>query len=128
MSPSSNTQFLGAILESPDDDGPRLVYADWLDERGDHDRAEFIRLQCELARMAAHDSRYMELRGRELALKEAHGWGWYREVFGQSPPRLQDWGDGFDRGFPDYFFGTARDYLRRGRDLHAKTPLRRAYL
>jgi uncharacterized protein (TIGR02996 family) len=35
------------ILENPDDDAPRLVYADWLEEQGDP-LAEFIRLQCEL--------------------------------------------------------------------------------
>jgi uncharacterized protein (TIGR02996 family) len=27
--------FLNAILANPDDNAPRLIYADWLDERGD---------------------------------------------------------------------------------------------
>ena len=27
--------FLRAILDAPDDDTPRLVYADWLEERGE---------------------------------------------------------------------------------------------
>lgn len=36
--------FLNAILAAPDDDAPRLVYADFLDERGEGERAEFIRL------------------------------------------------------------------------------------
>jgi uncharacterized protein (TIGR02996 family) len=45
------TAFLKAILADTDgDDGPRLVYADWLDEHGDP-RGEFIRVQCELARL-----------------------------------------------------------------------------
>ena len=35
--------FLHAILASPTNVGPRLVYADWLAERGDHLRAEYIR-------------------------------------------------------------------------------------
>jgi uncharacterized protein (TIGR02996 family) len=39
--------FLHMILENPDEDAPRLVYADWLEEQGDP-LAEFIRLQCEL--------------------------------------------------------------------------------
>lgn len=38
-----------AILADPDDDTPRLVYADWLQEEGDDDRAEFIRVQCRIA-------------------------------------------------------------------------------
>lgn len=41
--------LLRAILDAPDDDLPRLIYADWLDEHGEPARAEFIRVQCELA-------------------------------------------------------------------------------
>ena len=48
--------FLRAIIENPDDDTPRLVYADWLDEHGQSDRADFIRVQCELARLPEEDS------------------------------------------------------------------------
>jgi uncharacterized protein (TIGR02996 family) len=36
--------FLRAIHAAPDDSAPRLVYADWLEERGDP-RADFIRLE-----------------------------------------------------------------------------------
>lgn len=42
--------LLATILAHPEDDLPRLVYADWLEERGEHERAEFIRVQCELAK------------------------------------------------------------------------------
>ena len=38
--------FLRAIFDTPDDDTPRLVYADFLEENGEEDRAEFIRWQC----------------------------------------------------------------------------------
>ncbi len=41
--------LLRAVLEYPDEDCPRLVFADWLDENEQHDRAEFIRLQCEIS-------------------------------------------------------------------------------
>ena len=43
--------FLQAIDEAPEDDAPRLVYADWLEDNGDPDRAEFIRCQVRLARL-----------------------------------------------------------------------------
>jgi uncharacterized protein (TIGR02996 family) len=43
--------FLADIVAHPADDAPRLVYADWLEDHGEAGRAEFIRLQCELARM-----------------------------------------------------------------------------
>src|SRR5947209_12547364 len=47
--PPSHEPFLRAICESPDDDAPRLVFADWLDENGDAERAEFIRRHIRLA-------------------------------------------------------------------------------
>ncbi|HEY1192488.1 MAG TPA: TIGR02996 domain-containing protein [Gemmata sp.] len=43
--------FIQAILKDVADDTPRLVMADWLEENGDSDRAELIRIQCEIARM-----------------------------------------------------------------------------
>ena len=43
--------LLRAVLEEPADDLPRLALADWFDERGEADRAEFIRCQLELARI-----------------------------------------------------------------------------
>jgi uncharacterized protein (TIGR02996 family) len=52
--------FLAAIVERPEE-GVRLVYADWLDEHGDPARAEFIRLQVELARTDVGDPRYPSL-------------------------------------------------------------------
>jgi uncharacterized protein (TIGR02996 family) len=49
--------LLANIIEHPADDGPRLVYADALEEYGDGAgdlaRAEFIRVQCELAALRA---------------------------------------------------------------------------
>lgn len=42
--------LLRACAQFPDDDTPRLMYADCLEENGDGARAEFVRHQCELAR------------------------------------------------------------------------------
>lgn len=41
--------FRARICREPEDDTHRLVFADWLDERGDAEWAELIRVQCELA-------------------------------------------------------------------------------
>jgi uncharacterized protein (TIGR02996 family) len=42
--------FLAAVVGLSDDDLPRRVFADWLaDVAGDDRRAEFIRVQCDLA-------------------------------------------------------------------------------
>ncbi len=35
----SDEAFLQAIAETPDDDAPRLIYADWLDDHGQGDPA-----------------------------------------------------------------------------------------
>jgi uncharacterized protein (TIGR02996 family) len=43
--------FVAAVREAPDEDTPRLVAADWLDEHGEHARAELVRVQCALARL-----------------------------------------------------------------------------
>jgi uncharacterized protein (TIGR02996 family) len=42
--------LLVAICEHPADDEPRMVMADWLDDNGQPERAEFIRLQLFLAK------------------------------------------------------------------------------
>jgi len=60
------SHFLRAILEAPDDDGPRLVYADWLEERGEEARAEFIRVQVELARTPDRINEPIELAADRL--------------------------------------------------------------
>lgn len=41
--------LLATILDRPDDDGPRLVCADWLEEQGESERAELIRVGCQLS-------------------------------------------------------------------------------
>ncbi|AMV23085.1 Leucine Rich repeats (2 copies) [Gemmata sp. SH-PL17] len=52
---SDRDALLAAIRANSEDDTPRLVFADWLDENGDAARAEFIRSQCEFARVVAED-------------------------------------------------------------------------
>jgi uncharacterized protein (TIGR02996 family) len=49
MAVSDEEALLRAIWAEPDDDAPRLVYAEWLEENGQSERAEFIRVQCVLA-------------------------------------------------------------------------------
>ena len=43
--------FIRAIIAEPDDDTPRLIYADYLDDHGEAAHAEYIRVSCELARI-----------------------------------------------------------------------------
>jgi uncharacterized protein (TIGR02996 family) len=58
--------LLRAILCEPTDDTVRLVYADWLDENGEPERAEFVRVQVELAKLDCSEpdcERYADQKG-----------------------------------------------------------------
>ncbi len=50
---SDEAAFLSAIRDNPADDTARLAYADWLDEHGQPERAEFIRLRHQFAQLKA---------------------------------------------------------------------------
>jgi uncharacterized protein (TIGR02996 family) len=110
---ATDTAFLRAILANPDDDAPRLIYADWLDEQGDADRAEFIRLQIRLARMDSDDPDRFSVGSRAEELRRAHHIEWVNHL-----PQFDhvNW-EVFDRGFisavkfetPDAFFAHARE-------------------
>lgn len=45
--------LLRAVLADPASDDSRLIYADYLDEQGEADRAEFVRVQCRIATLNA---------------------------------------------------------------------------
>lgn len=114
---SSEKSFLKAIHAAPDDDALRLVYADWLDERGDP-RGEFIRIQ--VARAAGDDHRTLVLREHEL--RAAHGGDWagpLRELVG-------DWQ--FHRGLLEEVMVNARTFLEKGETLFRLAPLQRVRL
>ena len=60
------------ILENPEDDAPRLIYSDWLEEQGDTQRAQFIRIQCEQARAEPHSPLCRKLISRARRLYKPH--------------------------------------------------------
>lgn len=55
--------LLAAIVAEPDDDLPRLLAADWFEERGESERAEFIRVQIRFALMV--ECGYTDLRAND---------------------------------------------------------------
>src|SRR5689334_7370825 len=89
---SDEAALLTAIRDHPDEDTPRLVYADWLDENATSDaqrgRAEFIRVECECASLPEDDpereKKAEPLAARSKALFERFGKEWYAD-FPQVP-------------------------------------------
>ncbi|MEK6238729.1 MAG: SUMF1/EgtB/PvdO family nonheme iron enzyme [Planctomycetales bacterium] len=61
--------FLKEIAANPADDAPRLIFADWLEERGDL-RAELLRLLNELIHIDVPDRAAKEARIRELLYEQ----------------------------------------------------------
>jgi uncharacterized protein (TIGR02996 family) len=115
---SDEDALLAAILAHPDEDTPRLAYADWLDEHADalpgrapeegHGRAEFIRLQIELARGGLDPQERTSAETRCAELQAAHGGSWLaslRAACGDGPrPGVQ-----FHRGFVGHATGPLAD-------------------
>jgi uncharacterized protein (TIGR02996 family) len=74
---SDGDALFRAICEQPWEDTPRLMYADWLDENGDPLRAEFIRVQVQLAK-EGEQGELKELRARAEQLHRKAGGRWTR--------------------------------------------------
>jgi uncharacterized protein (TIGR02996 family) len=73
---SDREAFVSAIAANPADDLPRLVFADWLDEHGDPERAEFIRTQIRW-RYASDDAEKTHLDRRAGELLREHWMRWF---------------------------------------------------
>ena len=132
--------LLKSVVERREDDLLRLVAADWLDERGETERAEFIRLQIERTR----DDR-PELAWRETALQNNPLFGplWALEscpnlvqlTFGSEsgshvravgvlgPERVV-----FRRGFVEKIVCPAAEWLKFGSGIVPRQPIRELIL
>jgi uncharacterized protein (TIGR02996 family) len=113
--------FLQAILAAPDDDAPRLLFADWLEEYGDAERAEFIRIQIALA-------------GRRIALAPAELWSRQKELLirrdeeWSAPARAAASSWSYERGFIEEVEAEAGPFLDGAKTLFRRTPVRRVRL
>ena len=130
MTPTDEQRALrAAIRANPEDDAPRLVYADWLQEHGDEPRAEFIRVQCALEKLG-DDRRKgrkerVPLEKRQKALLAKHGKAWlapFRSRLKGTEGDDDRWLDDlkFRRGFLDgmqFYLESARAVAAAGDEL-----------
>ncbi len=149
----TETALLAAILDNPTDDSPRLIFADFLDENGQEERGEFIRIQIALKDATDCPAWCPGPDGCETALlrhraKELTAMWWVHWAFG--PPitsggwpmtLVGGWGcenisSGhyqyqyltFQRGFVETIHCTVGDLTRCGSVLVASQPIRVIHL
>ena len=131
--PSAALPLFQAILDAPEDDDPRLVYADWLLERGD-ERGEFIQIQCALGdrlhgarglrgrRRKEYDMSPEELIAREKTLLKKHQRQWLAPF--RAFVRTWVW----KRGFVESVEADGKTFLDGAETVFANTPLEHAAL
>lgn len=122
---SDESAFLAAIIAQPDDDTLRLVYADWLDEQGDADRAEFIRLQIRLAGMSWEDPKRDAVYQRTRELFNLHKDAWRAGL--PSPVKRGATIDCFERGFLTKLDANVASLLKVSKRAWAKYPIQSLY-
>jgi len=132
MSDDTKGLLLRAVLAAPDDDAPRLVFADWLDEVGETERAEFIRIQVEMEgrpRPAFGRNRklYDALRRRERELYGEPG-GVCRRCAWHAPIPHGGWAWRLRRGFVEVLTCTAADWLSHADAILVQQPIREVRL
>jgi uncharacterized protein (TIGR02996 family) len=109
--------FLSAIMAAPDDDTPRLIYADWLEERG-NPRGEFIRLQIALATSVPAAERMAVLvRAQQLLAEHQVEWA------GDIPRRVAEFH--FERGFVAEIKLSLDAFLDHADALFQQAPIQR---
>jgi uncharacterized protein (TIGR02996 family) len=113
-----NDSLLQAIIDNPDDNRLRLVYADWLEEHGEQERAEFIRVQCELARTPPDSLRQAALEVREKELLKQHWQEWAGLLQGWA------WVSDFKRGFVEAVTVRPEDFLSHADEWFRLAPIR----
>ena len=113
-------KFIQRILEAPEDDALRLVYADWLEDCGDP-CAEFVRVQCALSGLASDAPGRQALQTREKELFAAHARAWC------APLGLNVEQCVFRRGFVEDVEIEADRFLERPEALFDVAPIRRIH-
>ncbi len=110
-----------AVCEHPNEDTPRLIFADLVEEEGDSLRAAFIRTQVELARVPDYDPLWAQCRRRNPdALR---GWG-MAHTLPQLPDGFSWRAFQFSRGFPWRASVLKLDaFLRSGEQLFKSAPI-----
>lgn len=113
--------FLEDILEHPQDDAPRLRFADWLEEEC-NPLGEFIRVQCKLASLPVNHVAILELETRERELLAEFERDWVGDL-----AQMVDWWT-FRRGFVEEIGTSASKFLANACTLFQRMPIQEIHL
>src|SRR5579872_1651126 len=116
--------FLDAIFARYHDDGPRFIYADFLDDAGDPSRAELVRVQVALARMTEDHPQHADLKNQEVELLEANRARWCDYLSDLISVEQCE----FRRGVLDSVAIDASAFLEKGEELLRRVFVRRVRL
>jgi repeat-companion domain TIGR02996 len=138
--------LLNGVLAAPLDDAPRLILADWYDENGQEEMAEFIRVQCELESLGFGDPEADQIRRNdrvgELARRQRSLWAklivssWSiavsyislgRSIF-NAPSYKGQSGGLIRRGFVAEVRCTLADWMAHGPQIVSREPVQRVVL
>jgi uncharacterized protein (TIGR02996 family) len=107
--------LLREALDCPTNPVPRAILADWLDENGEPERAELIRLHDALAHSPPDSAERDALSAREQQLRETIENDWLRPLGGPGC----EWA--FDAGLVVRGSLEVRTFLARWEEIHART-------
>jgi uncharacterized protein (TIGR02996 family) len=118
--PDEQAALLAAISAEPDDDAPRLVYADWLQENGDEEQARFIRDWIALDWLEEHEDEKRQTIAKRLDGAEVrNGSRWLAElgVVGAEPV--------YERGMAEgVIYDGFASFRQEAQVLFARVPVR----
>jgi uncharacterized protein (TIGR02996 family) len=115
--------LMAEVLANPDDDAPRLVYADWLEEHGDLDRATFIRAQIRQAQLDPATDEHKTLAEQARQLLHKH-WAAWRADLPRALARVVE----FRRGFVAEINWTATQVAKVSKRVWARHPIQELIL
>lgn len=115
MITTAGDALLADIIACPDDDTPRLIFADWLEDNGEPERAEFIRLSVRSP--------------KAVWTRLVNGFGyepWINPLSASPSLSFGCWA--WNRGFVFEIHCTLRQWLDHGRAICAAHPIKRVEL
>ena len=123
---SCTPELLLTVLANPHDSAPRWIFSDWLDEIGQAERAEFIRLELAIANRPP-EKEFIQLLQRRLELirmmdDRVIEWTWRDHGEGEFISTIMR------RGFVEEIELTLEQFMRHAKEAFSRFPITKVKL